>query len=318
MNPLNKELLKAASEELALPQAFVEKDWHVVQVLKILSQFDDPQFKLIFSGGTSLSKGFDLINRFSEDIDFKIEFLSEIPSISKSAFRSKRSEFFDRVKEYLKGNGCKFSVNPKKANENKFFQILMKYDSLCPPEEALRPEIQIEMTILERKPYIDPVSKPIISFITNLQNGEPELSSLACINPIETAADKVITFLWRSAAPKKNDERLVRHLYDLDAIIHNKNYMHQIQSNSFVDLVHKVMIDDIKTSRFTLEDSSLESIIRFTEDSKKFFQENPVFESNFNKFVKGMLTRDDDSISFVSAKDTYIKIVDRYLDFLRK
>lgn len=315
MKPLNKELLRAASEELALPQAFVEKDWYVVQVLKILSHFDDPEFILIFSGGTSLSKGFDLINRFSEDIDFKVEYLSE--SVSKSAFRSKCSEFFDKVHEHLKINGLGFVDEPQKSNKSQFFKIPIRYDSFCPPEEALRPEVQIEMTILTDKPYLESINKPIISFIASLQNGLPEVTSLACINPIETAADKIISFLWRSADPEKNDARLVRHLYDLNAITHSKHYMHQIQSNSFVDLIHKVMIDDIKTSRFALEDSSFESIIKFIEGSKKLFQEDSIFESNFNTFVKGMLTKDDDNISFVSAKDTYIKIVDRYLGFLK-
>ena len=49
-----------------------EKDWWVVQVIRALfsSQFRD---NMSFKGGTSLSKGWGLIERFSEDIDIAID-----------------------------------------------------------------------------------------------------------------------------------------------------------------------------------------------------------------------------------------------------
>lgn len=54
----------------------VEKDWWVTQVLRVLfsSKYKD---NIVFKGGTSLSKGWHLIERFSEDVDIAInrEFL---------------------------------------------------------------------------------------------------------------------------------------------------------------------------------------------------------------------------------------------------
>jgi predicted nucleotidyltransferase component of viral defense system len=52
--------------------SFFEKDWYTTKVLNALTQVRDPRFQLVFSGGTSLSKGYQLIERFSEDIDFKV------------------------------------------------------------------------------------------------------------------------------------------------------------------------------------------------------------------------------------------------------
>lgn len=49
----------------------IEKDWWVTVTLKALSQTDCHE-ALIFKGGTSLSKGFHIIERFSEDIDLAI------------------------------------------------------------------------------------------------------------------------------------------------------------------------------------------------------------------------------------------------------
>ena len=52
-------------------QVAIEKGWWVTVTLKALFQTDCREW-LIFKGGTSLSKGFNIIERFSEDIDLAI------------------------------------------------------------------------------------------------------------------------------------------------------------------------------------------------------------------------------------------------------
>ena len=53
----------------SINQVAIEKDWWVTVTLKALFQTDCREW-LIFKGGTSLSKGFNIIERFSEDIDY--------------------------------------------------------------------------------------------------------------------------------------------------------------------------------------------------------------------------------------------------------
>ncbi len=61
----------------------IEKDWWVTLILKAL--FESPYAKFfIFKGGTSLSKGWKLIERFSEDVDIAI-----ISDMLKQAMKSK-------------------------------------------------------------------------------------------------------------------------------------------------------------------------------------------------------------------------------------
>ena len=56
-----------AAERFAVSEQFVEKDYYVTEILRIVAErLGD---KVMFKGGTSLSKGWGLINRFSEDID---------------------------------------------------------------------------------------------------------------------------------------------------------------------------------------------------------------------------------------------------------
>jgi hypothetical protein len=46
----------------------VEKDWHVVRALAAINTADVKPFRLVFSGGTALSRDHRLIRRMSEDI----------------------------------------------------------------------------------------------------------------------------------------------------------------------------------------------------------------------------------------------------------
>jgi hypothetical protein len=56
-----------AAERYGLSEQFIEKDYYVTEILRIVAHAFGEQ--AIFKGGTSLSKGWDLIDRFSEDID---------------------------------------------------------------------------------------------------------------------------------------------------------------------------------------------------------------------------------------------------------
>ena len=66
----NKELFRdavlLASQKLEVSEDIVEKDYYVTMILKKLSAIEYP---IVFKGGTSLSKAFQIIDRFSEDID---------------------------------------------------------------------------------------------------------------------------------------------------------------------------------------------------------------------------------------------------------
>ena len=64
-------IFQEASDQLGLPAYAIEKDWWVVQALRTIFQMDVGA-QLLFKGGTSLSKAWGLINRFSEDIDLAL------------------------------------------------------------------------------------------------------------------------------------------------------------------------------------------------------------------------------------------------------
>lgn len=65
-----KEILRLTAEEFGRAISIVEKDYYVTMILRRLS---DELPHVVFKGGTSLSKGFHAINRFSEDIDITFD-----------------------------------------------------------------------------------------------------------------------------------------------------------------------------------------------------------------------------------------------------
>jgi predicted nucleotidyltransferase component of viral defense system len=65
------DILNGIAITTGLPKEAIEKDWWVTMVLKALFQTSCTDF-LVFKGGTSLSKCWNLIERFSEDIDVAI------------------------------------------------------------------------------------------------------------------------------------------------------------------------------------------------------------------------------------------------------
>lgn len=67
------EFFETAAEELGIPFAIIEKDFWVVWILERLFSLSDLKDHLTFKSGTSLSKVYGIIERFSEDIDLSIE-----------------------------------------------------------------------------------------------------------------------------------------------------------------------------------------------------------------------------------------------------
>jgi len=61
-------LITFAAKHFNIIPAFVEKDYWITLALSRLSQSENVE-NAVFKGGTSLSKGYRIINRFSEDID---------------------------------------------------------------------------------------------------------------------------------------------------------------------------------------------------------------------------------------------------------
>src|SRR3546814_19473502 len=71
----------------------------------------------------------------------------------------------------------------------------MDYPTILDGHDALRPHIQAEISA---KPTpLATGERPLASFVHQYRGLEPEITALACVDPVETAADKLSAFCWR-------------------------------------------------------------------------------------------------------------------------
>ena len=85
---------RCASASLNLAPSILEKDLLITEVLGMFAAFDWGEIQAVFCGGTSLSKGHGVIQRMSEDIDFKLALPT---SWSRSQARRKLSGLSQRT-----------------------------------------------------------------------------------------------------------------------------------------------------------------------------------------------------------------------------
>ncbi|MGA2401983.1 MAG: nucleotidyl transferase AbiEii/AbiGii toxin family protein [Syntrophobacteraceae bacterium] len=214
---VDRQLIERIAGAFPTDEALVEKDWYIVRAIGVIASLDHAGATPVFSGGTSLSKGWGLIKRFSEDIDFKVMMPQ---AASGTASRNKRRAFRERILSALTANEFELLGKPLVGNESRFFAAGLAYQSHFATGEGLRPHLRIEMSFHE--PALKPINRPLQSLIAQAQKQPPEVSSFPCIDPVETAADKLSTLAWRVCSRRRggadDDPTIIRHLHDLAAL----------------------------------------------------------------------------------------------------
>lgn len=198
--------------ELGVDPAFVEKDWYAVQVLRAIADIPPGPIIPVFSGGTCLSKAYKLSKRFSEDLDFRGNFIDG--RASKSVRRTFRESVLAAAENI---NGINLDRNHVEMGSS-FFKFPLSYTNLFPKPGALRQDLQVEFSYTQ--PKRDCETRPVSSFVATFSNAEPE-TQLPCLSPIETAADKLCALTWRILKRDRDsdddDPAMIRQLHDLCA-----------------------------------------------------------------------------------------------------
>lgn len=242
---LNNEQRRASLEQAALNAGMqvkaVEKDWWVTLTLKALftSKYKD---YMIFKGGTSLSKCWKLIERFSEDIDIGLD---------SSAFGIKYKENpTGRFVKQLKKAGCDFTSNELKADLEKQFKALgvskgiikieaapvrtdmpdtdpqtlfVHYPSLFDADKYMADVVKIEVSVRSMKePFsIVPVQSLLTEYFPNAAYPETPFG-VTVVDPHRTFLEKMFLLheeFIRPDTSKIRSERMSRHLYDLERMM---------------------------------------------------------------------------------------------------
>jgi Nucleotidyl transferase AbiEii toxin, Type IV TA system len=229
-------IINQTAIRLGLPDFAIEKDWWVTLALRAI--FDLPIGKhLVFKGGTSLSKGWQLIERFSEDIDLAVDrsFLGFEGELSKSQIDKLRkkscayisTELKDALQKQLESMGLEpkeFSLQAKQVTQTDTDpQILeLNYTSLFERSSYLPQRVLIEIGARSLKePAENRLLQSFIGQNFNQLNFADQPFEVLCVNPQRTFIEKILLLHEEFLKPtdKIKSDRMSRHLYDIYRIM---------------------------------------------------------------------------------------------------
>lgn len=249
-DPEFKELLSIVSTNKGIDITLVEKDYWIMHALYSLNQ-QGIEFEL--KGGTSLSKGYGLIHRFSEDIDIHIRTnfgLSIEGNADKPKVKAARKEFYDVLANSLSMNGIIEIVRDHDFDDTDKYRsggIRLYYKSYTPTLEGLKDGILLEAgfdTVTPNSP-ID-ISSWIWEHLISIKASDNYINNTAigvqCYHPGYTLVEKLQTIVRKFRNKDKpgasDDKNFLRQYYDVYCLLGNTNIKAFIGTPDY--LAHKV------------------------------------------------------------------------------
>lgn len=217
------------AEKTGLSAFAAEKDWWVVQTLSVVFGMD-VSAHLVFKGGTSLSKGWKIIDRFSEDVDLALDraflgFDGELSKNERGKLRKETGLYVDNVfyPELIGEFASKGYDNVrlelvKEKQSDLDRKISIYYPNVIEAPGYLQPAVQIEISCRSlREPFT------MRSIIPHLDEVFPDAgfiqspAIIPTVNPERTFLEKIFLLHeeFHRPAEKRRVNRLSRHLYDV-------------------------------------------------------------------------------------------------------
>jgi Nucleotidyl transferase AbiEii toxin, Type IV TA system len=222
------DLLAQVASLRGLSTGLIEKDYWVTHALWGLHL---QGFDVWFKGGTSLSKGFGLIQRFSEDLDMKVEpgrvslsAVSDWKSEGKKATAA-REHFFDEFVRTLAISDLRFELEPSPDGSWRAANVRAYYNGSYLAElEPLRPYVLLEIGSARVTPYVE---RDITSFVHEELKTREQLAeftdnrprNVRCVHPLVTLVEKLDALRHKVPNASCEASGFVRHFEDSARII---------------------------------------------------------------------------------------------------
>jgi predicted nucleotidyltransferase component of viral defense system len=291
---LFKDAVTFTAQEMNLPSIYIEKDYWVTFALYTIFRSEIGQ-DTVFKGGTALSKCYDLIERFSEDIDLVVlRHEGETDNKLKSKLKLIGKTIENELPEInMDGITHKMGMNCKTAHAyNKFFDG--EYGQV-------RDVIVLEATWLG---YYEPyTTRNVASFVGNMMigNNQKDLAQeygllpfkVSVLEPSRTICEKIMSLVRFSYGenPIEDLRQKIRHTYDLYQLLSQKEFHDFFVSPAFDEMLLKVGNDDVKSFRNNnqwLVNHPNESLI-FKNTDNVWNELKTVYLTDFKDLVYGEL-----------------------------
>ncbi len=240
-DPEFADLLRIVARDSGLSTALVEKDYWVTHTLWALHE---SRLEVWFKGGTSLSKGFGLIQRFSEDLDLKIEpgKISSLPVVTNWKSEgptaiANRTAFFGALETHLEISDARVEVDRDQADSaarSAMFRVYYPGEFLPELHAVLRPFVLLEVGSARVTPF---VLRPLLSFVhewleahdqsSGWQDNRPR--SVRCVHPMVTLLEKLDAISRRYPRPALEPAAFIRHYEDVAHIISSRESLPELE-----------------------------------------------------------------------------------------
>lgn len=288
----NNELIQqiqATAKILNIEEYVIEKDYFLTKAIRNVVSIKNEHYRLIFQGGTSLSKAYNIVNRMSEDSDFRIE-LTNNKIASKEQKKKLLKEFRKSIIAELNNND--FKINDQDIdvfNEGTYMSIKATYPSIFPHIKYIKPFLAMDFFLGNVR--TETVKKNITTIIKKTLHDKVDHPSteVECISIIETAAEKWVALTRRIAniiyRSNYNDPSLVRHLYDIYYINQDNSL---IKNNNFNALIAEIIKHDkdmFKTHNNAYYQNPANEIKRALTE----LETNNIWQKNWDEFTNAMV-----------------------------
>jgi len=227
-------VLEEVRTQTGFPLFIIEKDWWVVQTLRLVSQMDIAEH-LVFKGGTSLSKAWGVIDRFSEDIDLVInrEFFgfsgeisrTQVGKLKDASSKYISNDFLFSLQKAFDDAGMKdvrLSVVDEKAPDDDPVKIAVTYPTVTEYSAYIQPNVLLEIGSRSLMEPATPCSfrSMIGQAFSNLPFADSDIS-IRCVNPERTFLEKLFLLHEEHQRPKEKMriKGKSRHFYDIYRIV---------------------------------------------------------------------------------------------------
>ena len=229
-DPEFDDLLRIVAERRGLSIGVVEKDYWVTHTLWAIQH---QGFEVWFKGGTSLSKGFGLIERFSEDLDVKVEpgGVTDLPLVidwtrESTRATAARRAYFEALARLLDVPGTEVALGvPVDGQRWTAANLEVRYpgrhlDALG----ILKPFVVLEVGSARVTPFVE---RDLTSFVHEYlaeidrlgeyQDNRPR--AVRCVHPLVTLIEKLDALQNRVQRDDREPATFVRHFEDAAHII---------------------------------------------------------------------------------------------------
>jgi Nucleotidyl transferase AbiEii toxin, Type IV TA system len=298
-----EDLIRIVAEEKGIDPALVEKDYWIMHCLYGHQQLG---YTFQLKGGTSLSKGHRIINRFSEDIDILIEppagrDVKTGKNQNSSAQIKTRKDFYDSIAATIKIDGIETVERDTAFDDVPNYRsagIRLNYATKSNPMNGLREGVLLEVgfdTVAPNSP------KDISSWVYDHAAAKVDVidnhaKAVPCYDPGYTLVEKlqtVSTKFRKQQADGSDPVEFMRHYYDIYSLLRNSDVQKFVGTDAYK--AHKQVRfrqgdnpNIAENEAFLLSDGKTRALYAnaYERSSALYYAGKPTFEQILAEFKK--------------------------------